>query len=390
MNFDALARYLDSLGEKYGLSGTDCCVMQDHKVLFRHMWGWSDHARTRPVCAQDLYNVYSCTKIITMTACMQLAERGLIALDDPVEKYIPEFASMMISDDCDMLCVPPRCPEQSDHQHPASAKITLRHLMSMTAGLSYDIRSSAIREAIRSSGGTAGTVAIAAAIAKMPLMYEPGTRYFYSLGHDIMAAVVEIASGERYSDYLQKHIFNPLELRNMYMHVPECERGRLSAQYICGDTDKISETDSGNPYRLTPNYDSGGAGLACTVDDYIRVLDALANGGAAFNGHRLLSRESIDQMRTPQLCRKAQEDFSRGIAKAGYSYGLGVRTLVDPSKSKSPAGEFGWDGAAGAYALIDPENHLSVFYAQQVLNMRRAYGEIHPTLRDLVYECIRL
>ena len=99
MNFERVAAYIDTLGEKYGLSGVDCRVMKDHEVVFRRMWGWSDYERTRPVTANDLYDVYSCTKIITMTACMQLVEAGLIHLDDPVEKFIPQFASMTVSDD---------------------------------------------------------------------------------------------------------------------------------------------------------------------------------------------------------------------------------------------------------------------------------------------------
>lgn len=388
MNFDKVAEYIDQLGEKYGLSGVDCRVMKDHQVIFRRMWGWSDYERTKPVSADDLYDVYSCTKVITMTACMQLVEKGLIGLDDQVDKYIPQFASMAVSEDFVLFKWPLKWPTLEDHVHPAPSGITLRQLMTMTSGLSYDLDSSAVREAIAASKGAAGTVELAGAIAKMPLLFDPGMRYSYSLGHDIMAAVVEIVSGKRYRDYLEENIFSPLGLKNMFMHVPESEKNRLSAQYggVMG-SDEIRQLDVGNRYRLTPNYDSGGAGLACTVDDYSLVLDALANDGVAFNGHRLLTRQSIDLMRTPQLCEAAQADFSRS-GKVGYGYGLGVRTLIDSSKSRSPVGEFGWDGAAGAYAVIDPENHLSIFYAQEVLGMMRSYHEIHPTLRDLVYDAL--
>ena len=389
MNFERVAAYIDTLGEKYGLSGVDCRVMKDHEVVFRRMWGWSDYDRTRPVTANDLYDVYSCTKVITMTACMQLVEAGLIHLDDPVEKFIPQFASMTVSDDFVPFQWPLKWPTLEDCQHPAPGKVTLRELMTMTSGLSYDLDSCAIRETIARTGGKAGTVELAEAIAQMPLLFDPGTRYSYSLGHDIMAAVVETATHQRYQDYLREHIFDPLGLKNMFMHVPESEKNRLSAQYgsVIG-SGEIRRMDVGNRYRLTPNYDSGGAGLACTVDDYSLLLDALANGGVAFNGYQLLSQESIDEMRKPQLCEQAQADFARS-GKVGYGYGLGVRTLIDQSKSKSPLGEFGWDGAAGAYALVDSENHLSIFYAQEVLGMMKAYNEIHPTLRDLVYEAIK-
>lgn len=388
MNFSNVQAYLDSLGEKYGLSGLDCKIMKDHTVLFRHMWGHSDYAHTKPVTANDLYDVYSCTKVITMTASMQLVDKGLIHLDDPVEQYLPAFANMKVKDEYVPFQFPFKWPTLQDAVHDAPTKITLRNLMTMTAGLTYDLNSEAIRDVLEKTGGQAGTVELVNAIARMPLMYDPGTHYAYSLGHDVMAAVIEAVTGKLYRDYLKENIFDPLGMKDAYMHVPESEKHRLSAQYagVFG-SDEIRVFDEGNQYRLTPNYDSGGAGLAVTVDDYSRVLDALACGGVAENGYRLLTQDSIDQMRTPQLNEAELEDFTR-TGKVGYSYGLGVRTLIDPTKAKSPVGEFGWDGAAGAYAVIDPVNHLSIFYAQEVVGMGKSYSEIHPTLRDLVYDAL--
>lgn len=388
MNFDKVRAYLDSLGDKYGLSGLDCQVMQDHKVLLRHMWGHSDYARTKPVTDRDLYDVYSCTKVITMTAAMQLVEKGLLGLDDPVEKYLPAFRDMKVSDDFVLFQFPLKWPTLQDHVHDAPTKVTIRQLMTMTSGLSYDLDSQAVKEAIAASGGQAGTVELVSAMARMPLLFDPGTRYSYSLGHDAIAAVIEVITGQRYQDYLKENIFAPLGLKDMYMHLPESEKPRLSAQYggVFG-SDEIRQMDVGNRYRLTANYDSGGAGLAVSVKDYSLVLDALACGGVGYNGCRLLTPASIDAMRTPQLGEAAQADFARS-GKVGYGYGLGVRTLIDQTQSKSPVGEFGWDGAAGAYAVIDPINHLSIFYAQEVLGMIKSYREIHPTLRDLVYEAL--
>ena len=388
MNFDKVSAYLSSLGDTYGLHAVDCKVMRDHQVLFREMHGHRDYDHRVPISSRDLYDVYSCTKIVTMTATMQLVEKGMIRLDEHVDTYLPAFSHMNVSEEFVPFKFPMKWPALQDRTHPAPTKITIRELMAMTSGLSYDLESEAVRTAVAESQGQAGTVEIVNAIARMPLLFDPGTRYAYSLGHDVIAAVIESVSGQRYADYLQDHIFGPLGLHDMYMHVPESEQDRLSAQYggVFGSND-IRRMDVGNRYRITSKYDSGGAGLACTVDDYILLLDTLACGGTAHNGFRLLSGESIDQMRTPQLNEAAQADFSRS-GKVGYGYGLGVRTLTDGSKSKSPVGEFGWDGAAGAYALIDPINHVSIFYAQEVLGMMRSYSEIHPTLRDLVYEAL--
>lgn len=388
VNFDKVSAYLSSLGDTYGLHAVDCKVMRDHQVLFREMYGHRDYDHRVPISSQDLYDVYSCTKIVTMTAAMQLVEKGMILLDEHVDTYLPAFSHMNVSEEFVPFKFPMKWPALQDRTHPAPTKITIRELMAMTSGLSYDLESEAVRTAVAESQGQAGTVEIVNAIARMPLLFDPGTRYAYSLGHDVIAAVIESVSGQRYADYLQDHIFGPLGLHDMYMHVPESEQDRLSAQYggVLG-SNEIRRMDVGNRYRITSKYDSGGAGLACTVDDYILLLDALACGGTAHNGYRLLSGESIDQMRTPQLNEAAQADFSRS-GKVGYGYGLGVRTLTDGSKSKSPVGEFGWDGAAGAYALIDPINHVSIFYAQEVLGMMRSYSEIHPALRDLVYESL--
>ncbi len=388
MYFGKLEAYIDSLGEVYGLHSVDCRVMQNHREIFRRMRGFRDYGHQIPVSRRDLYTVYSCTKVITMTAVMQVYEQGRIGLDDPVDRYLPAFREMYVSDEFVPYQMPPRWPRLGDRVHPAPSPITLRQLMTMTSGLSYDTESQAIQAELTRTGGMAGTVSLAEAMAEMPLLFDPGTRYSYSLGHDVMAAVVEVVTGQRYRDYLQTHIFAPLGLKDMYLHVPEAESHRLSAQYGVSRTQgDIQPMDVGNRYRLTPNYDSGGAGLTCSVEDYSLVLDALACGGVGHNGCRILKQESIDLMRTPQLSPVPQADFQRS-GKRGYGYGLGVRTLIDPAASRGPVGEFGWDGAAGAYAAIDPENHISIFYAQEVLGMMKAYDEIHPTIRDLVYEAL--
>ncbi len=387
MNFQKLDQYFHDLGEKYGIHGADLKVMKDHQVIYRSSFGWKDYEQTVPVSKDDLYDVYSCTKVITMTAAMQCVEKGLFSLDDEAGKYIPSFDKMMVSEECWPFSFPNfKMPTRADKQHEAPSKVTIRQLMAMTSGLTYDLRSEGIREALEKDPH-AGTLTICSAIGTMPLLFDPGTHWSYSLGHDIVAGIIEVVTGMKYRDYLEENIFKPLGLKNMFMHVPENEKYRLAAQYASDwTTGEIKKADTGNQYRLTDEYDSGGAGLCCTVDDYSLVIDALASGGIAYNGYQLLSMDSIDQLRKQELIPAAQEDFTRGGIHRGYGYGLGVRTLIDQSTSKGPLGEFGWDGAAGAYNMIDPENHVSIYYAQQVLGMGEAYATIHPTIRDLVYE----
>lgn len=389
MDFTKLTEYLDSLAEQYGVPGFDCKIMQNHREIYRHMGGWSDYAHTHPVSAGDLYDVYSCTKLITMVAVMQLAERGALSLEDRLDQYLPEFSSMQVA--LDFAAVPGRMPAWPDSTtpvRPANTPMYLHDLMSMTSGMSYDTESEPIRRVLKDNP-YATTREIVAAMAKMPLIYEPGTRWSYSLSHDVMAAVVEVVSGETFGEYLQRHIFAPLGLEEMYLHTPESETSRLSAQYaVDRQTGEIVHADWGNRFRLSPKYDCGGAGLTCGVDGYCTVLDALSCGGTGKNGARILTPESVLEMSRNRLDERALEDFHRG-GRFEYGYGLGVRTMMVPGGSQGPVGEFGWDGAAGAYGMVDPVNHVSLFYTQEILGMPKVYSEIHPKLRDLAYIGLR-
>ncbi|MGI6254591.1 MAG: serine hydrolase domain-containing protein [Acutalibacter sp.] len=388
MSFEKLTQYLESLKDSDDIKGLDVIVKKDHKVIYRHMQGYSNYDCTRPVSEKDLYYLYSCTKVVTMTACMQQVEAGKIRLDDPVSQYLPEFADMRVADNYVMGDFG-NLPNQSSPTRPAKTPIRIRDLMTMTAGLSYNTTSEPIVDLKKKSRNKASTREMVKAIAQMPLLYEPGTRHAYSLGHDVIAAVIEVVSGQKYRDYVREHIFRPLGADDVYFHLREEDKGRLADQYSCDFKTGEKSRHEGNDFELTDEYDSGGAGLITTVDCYSALLDALACGGVGANGNRILSEESIEALRTPQLNAVQLDDFTmKGMFRPGYNYGLGVRVLVDESKSKSPAGEFGWDGAAGAYALVDPKNGVSLFYAQAILGLRGVYSDIHPRIRDLVYECM--
>ena len=361
MDFTKLTAYLDSLKENYGVPGLDIQVMKGHEVIYRHMTGHSDYAGMVPISREIMYDIYSCSKVMTMVAVMQLVEQGKLSLQDPLEKYIPEFGNLKIATNFDFDTDPPLWPPQD----------------------------SPIMELAASSGGTADTLELVRAMAKMPLLYEPGTRFVYSLAHDVLAGVVQAVTDMPFRDYMQKNVFGPLEVTDMFYHIPEDQCHRVADQYTKDkETGKLLPT-KGLPFRFTKNYDSGGAGLTCPVESYSKVIDALACGGVGANGKRILSMESIRTMSKNRLNEAQMEDF-RKLGKAGYGYGLGVRTLIDAERSRGPVGEFGWDGAAGAYSVIDPFNQISIFYVHEILEMPTAYSEIHPTIRDLVYDAVGL
>lgn len=392
MNFQKLADYLDSLNETYGVPATSCRITRDHEEIFRHYTGFMDRENTVPVTDDTLFRLFSATKVVTMTAVMQLIEQGKIGLYDKITRYIPEFSFVKIADEFQFGQSPIRWPKQDVHCHLAHNSIRIIDLMTMTAGLSYNMSAEPLMELREKSNNTAGTVDVVKAMAKVPLIAEPRTRWSYSFAHDVLAAVVEIVSGEKYSEYLRSHIFGPLGNENFYFHPDEETGKRLAAIYRAEIfTEKILDCppEMAESYSITKNFESGGAGLIATVDAYSNVIDTLSCGGVGKNGSRILSEESIKLMGTNYTTGQMQQDFI-DYGKPGYGYGLGVRVLIDKDKSESPLGEFGWDTAAGGYVLVDPVNHLSIFYVQHVMVHMSAYSKIHPMIRDLTYRCMDL
>lgn len=389
MNFDKLTEYIDSLSTEYGIPAADCKITKNHEVVYRHMMGYSDFEGKIPLTNKALFRLFSATKVVTMTAIMQLIERGKLKLYDEVRNYLPEFDQIKVVDDF-RIEFPFRWPQTGDKCHYAHNSIRIIDLMTMTAGLSYDTASKEEREIRESSNNKASTRDVMKAIAKMPLAYEPRTRYAYSLAHDVLGAVVEIITGMRYSEYLNENIFKPLGISDFYFHWENDKEisDRICAMYMGAfESDDIKPDDGilSSSFKITANYESGGAGLAGTVDAYSMFIDALCNGGVGSNGARILSEESVNMFTVPYTTGQMSKDF--GISgKVGYEYGLGVRVLVDNKVSKSPVGEFGWDGAAGAYVLVDTINNISIFYAQHIIGFPKVYSEIHPKLRDLAYE----
>ncbi len=393
MDFTKLTAYLDSLQDTYGVPMSDLKVMKDHEVLFRYRFGHADFAGKKPLTDQHLFRLYSATKLITMTAVLQLVEAGKLKLEDRLSTYLPEYETVLAADDLDLISYGNQVGNVP--VHPAKNPITIRQLMSMSAGFSYDTQDPNIRALIESSKGEAGTREIIAALSKTPLLYEPGTRWCYSLAHDVLAAVVEVISKQTFSAYLKEHLFEPLGAHDFYFH-PEEDPAVLDrvCDIYTGVDDKppfeAAPKSHWNAYCFTKNYESGGAGLTGSVDAYSLITDALACGGIGKSGKRILKSETVAMFHEPVTTTgQLHRDFAE-LNRIGYEYGLGVRVLVDNTHSKSPVGEFGWDGAAGAYALVDTQNALSMFYAGHVLSFSDHYHVIHPKIRDLVYEAVDL
>ena len=380
MNQEKMTAYLDSLLE-IGLPSYDVEVRKDHEVIYRHRGGFADAAKTKPVAEDQKYLMFSMTKIQTMTAVMQLVEQGRLSLDDEVGTYLPAFRDVLVREERDgvVKLVPPHTP------------ITMRHLVSMQSGLDYDLHRGGIDRVKAERGDAAGTRELVDAMAEAPLLFHPGEHYLYSLSHDVAAAVVEVVSGERFGDYLAEHIWKPLGMNSTGFAKPmNDDLPGLGEQFFCeeGDIAKIRPMESSCDYQLTGTYQSGGAGLWSCTDDYAKLTDAIACGGVCANGARILRPETVAEFQKNLLGSDSLTEIRNNMGRFGYGYGIGMQVLLSPEEigSKAPAGIFGWDGAAGSLAIMDAKNHLSLVFTMHVRNCGYAYGVIHPSLRELLYE----
>ena len=370
MSFEAVTEFLDSVERLYGVPACECIVCRDHRPIYRHAAGHMGWKGGEPVRGVEWYWIYSCTKIATMTAAMQLWERGLVGLDDPVSRYLPEYAAVTVRD--------------GDGVRPAKTVMTLRHLMTMTGGFSYDQTLPSIQRAKEKNAGTRELIRM---LAAEPLEFDPGTHFRYSMCHDVMAAVIEEVSGQRFSDYLREHIFAPLGVTGVAFRPGREQMERMPAQLCWHDRELyMFEVERDNTHQLTPAYDSGGAGICCRAEDYAVFLDALACGGTGANGAEILKPATVRQMTENQLTGQTLRDYHDTMKPSeSEGYALGMR--IHLGGDEFPAGEFGWDGAAGALAVMEPSRRLSVIYTQHVLNYLPNYAQLHPELMRRVYRC---
>ena len=378
MEFKHLDAFLKRITETT-IPGADCAVYYHHEPVFRKCYGYADVEAKRPLTPDAMYYLYSASKVITCAAALQLHERGEFVMFQPVSDFIPEFREMKIAR---------RLLNGSMELVPATHPIRIQDLFTMTGGLSYDLDSPAIRRVRRETDGRCPTLETVRAIAGEPLLFEPGTRWNYSLCHDVIGALIEVISGKSFGEYLRENIFEPLGMKDTSFHLPEEKHARMAAQYAYDGAARTYAPKAGNDYVFGSEYESGGAGLISTVDDYMRFAETLCRFGISAEGERILSENSVRLMRMNHLTSQTQPDFN-WTHLDGYGYGLGVRTLVDPTRisTLSLGGEFGWSGAAGAYVIMDPETELTVYYAQHMLNSQEEY--VHPRLRNIIYAALQ-
>lgn len=350
-----------------GIPSVEVVIRKEHEVVFHDVRGFSDSEKSIKSTENDLYFLYSSSKVLTCTAIMKLMEENAeITLTSPISEFLPEWKS-------------PTVFEKGEYRK-AKREITVEDLMTMSAGLTYNTYTKNIRTYL-ADNPRATARDLSRAIAKDGLIFEPRERMTYSLCHDILFALIESVTGKRACLYVKDAICEPLGIKNLFYHSENLEN-RISQQYSMKKDGTVHAVPKINEFIFTPNYDSGGAGIITNCSEYSLFLDMLANGGVGANGERILSTNSIDNMRKNRLDGVRLKDFyNRGNGMRCYGYGLGVQTLIEKenpetgNKSLSNIGEFGWGGAGGANMTIDPKENLSVLFLMHVLNVPVPTGE---------------
>lgn len=375
MNTDKLDRFLDEMPLR-GLPGCDLSVTRNGREVYRRTVGYSDAEMKRPVDRDTLWWIFSASKVITCTAAMRLVEEGRLKLTDKVSDYLPAFGTLTV--------------RQADGTVvPATEPMRIVHLFTMTGGMDYDLNAPEINDAI--AAGHTDTLRLCSAMANRPLWFEPGTHYRYSLCHDVLAAVIEVVTEMKFSDYLRELMFEPLGMTDTGFHPSAEQLPHFTQAFAYNNADgSIKPISIGNGrFALTPEYESGGAGLFTKVDDYIKVVTTLACDGTAPNGYVLLKPETIAEMEVNRLCPAAWKDFvERRLF--GYGWGLCGRVHVNPvrSLSLSSVGEFGWDGAQAAFTMVDRKTRTAFYFGTQVADCNIAPYLLHPAMRNLVFEML--
>ena len=352
--FEKLKAFCDSF-ITLGVPGFDLAVYQDGKCILRHINGFSDLENKVEMDGTERYNIYSCSKVITCVAALQLWERGLFSLEDKLSDYMPEFKEMTV--------------RIEDGIKRAQNPILIRHLFEMTAGFSYQCRSPELMNAIAETNGKCPTRETMRYLSKEPLLFEPGDRWEYSLCHDVLAAFVEVVSGEKFETYVKKNIFDVADMSRSTFMLPKEELATIAEQYRFENGEAVNVGKNIVTYKIGEEYASGGAGCISTVDDYIKFLEALRT-------HKLLKPETLELMMTARLSEQQSRTY---WTQATHGYGLGVRC----PKGDARYIDFGWGGAACAYLAVDVENKISLYFGAHLLSSP-AQG-----LRSMLYRFVR-
>ena len=369
------------------ISGCQVAVARHGQLAYFHNFGEMDRERARPVADDTIFRIYSMTKPITSIALMQLYERGLFQLNDPVHRVIPSWRNQQVYVSGE---------GENVELAPTSTPMTFRHVLSHTAGLSYGATNHPVDKLYRAhrvrrdQGETLAT--FVDKLSNVPLHFQPGERWLYSYATDVCGHLVEALSGQRLDEYFQEHIFEPLGMCDTAFYVPKEKQDRFAANYERGPdkTLKLLDDPERSPYLGEPSFFSGGGGLVGTTADYMRFCEMLRQrgkvGGARIIGSRTLDLMTRNHLTAGDLSTMAVGAFSE-TAYDGVGFGLGfAMTLDEVATGAMGCGDYYWGGAASTIFWVDPEEDLTVVFMTQL--MPSATFNFRGQLKNIIYSAI--
>jgi CubicO group peptidase (beta-lactamase class C family) len=394
---ERLARIEAHLKRRYvdpgKIAGALTLVCRRGEIAHLSPIGLMDRERGVPMAEDTIFRIYSMTKPITSVALMMLYEHGHFQLDDPVHRWIPAWRNL-------------RVYAGGNHPQfmtePCQRPMTVRDLLTHTSGLTYGfMESTNVDRAYRKLNlGTFGKTfpgdlaEMMQALAGLPLEFSPGTAWNYSVSTDVVGHLVELMSGERFDEYLRRHIFEPLEMVDTGFQVPEQKLGRFAACYMRGPGKQLLLMDDPHTsaYLRPPRLLGGGGGLVSTAADYLRFCSMLLAGGE-LGGVRLLGRKTIELMTRNHLpggqdLTQASVGMFSETTMRGTGFGLGFSVTLDPVAAgvAGSAGEYAWGGAASTIFWIDPAEELIVIFLTQLFPSRTF--NFRGQLKSIVYSAI--
>jgi CubicO group peptidase (beta-lactamase class C family) len=389
LDFAELDARMQSYVDRDILGCLSTVVLRGTEIVHARRHGWMDVHERRPLANDAIFRMYSNTKLITSVALMLLYDEGKFALDDPLAKFLPTFSTVnVLKTDA----------QDIEDTEPLKTPITLRHILSHSAGLSYGFLEpdSLIDKAYIAAKVTPVSEpnqtleSLAQQLSELPLCYQPGTSWRYSFASDLCARVVEVLTGERFDTFLRTRIFEPLAMTDTDFWVPPAKQDRLVTMYTAPDLmdgmkSGFDENDPASSDRraLTPTFLSGGGGLLSTIVDYTTFIQMIIAGGS-WNGERILRTDTLELMRTNQLNPGVHVHFPMfKMPDTVFGLGFAIKTAASQREPQTAVGEYYWGGMAGTHSWVSPSANLAGLCFTQ--RMPGFWHRFSHDFRTLVY-----
>ncbi len=367
-NFHSIDSTIEKQIKQQKVSGAVAMILHHNKVVFDKAYGYADKANQIPMTTESIFRIASQTKAIVSIAFMQLVESGKISLDDPIEKFIPAFQKQQVA----------IVEKDSIILVGKNRSVTIRDLMSHQSGISSADEYPKLKKLYAAyqldkplNNAFLSLKEEVDQIAKMPLAHQPGERFSYGLSTNVIGRLIEIISGESLDSYLQKNIFNPLQMKDTYFYLPKEKQNRLVKVYMNKRADSLLEVTPdiypiNYPKAENKGYYSAIGGLVSTTHDYAKFLSCLLQDGQYAKNKRLLKKETLDQFTSNQL---GEKTFIFGGMKSLNNFGLGVglTTKQGTILNNASEGSFFWGGAFNTAYMVDKKRNLiTLFYFQRI------------------------